>query len=511
MDTQQLKTFFSSLDGALSNMASSEPVDGKAGLIRSVKDGVLHVYGLEGLHMGEVIRVIETGARALVMQLEGRSAYAVLLDPAWDVKEGQTVNSTGDFLGVKVKESMLGRVIDALGGEIDGRGELKGGEGTFMPLESIAPGVMTREPVSEPLQTGILAIDSMIPIGRGQRELIIGDRQTGKTTIAIDSIINQKDQNMVCVYVAVGQRESTTAQVVRTLEKHGAMGYTCVVAAGASTPAVMQYLAPYAGTAVAEYFLAQGKDVLVVYDDLSKHAVAYRELSLLLRRPPGREAYPGDVFYLHSRLLERAVRLNAENGGGSITALPIIETQAGDVSAYIPTNVISITDGQIFLEANLFYSGMRPAINIGISVSRVGGAAQTKIMKKVAGSAKLDLAQYYELAAFTQFASDLDETTKRQLTRGQRVAESMKQKQNMPYTLWQEIVALRAATSGYLDALPITSVQPALQSLIQMIAAKHQDLIESIEKEKALTDEIASSLDTIIQEGIKNSHVAPRS
>lgn len=511
MDTQQLRTFFSALDGAMAKLSSSNTKEEQAGLIRSVKDGILHVYGLEGLRMGEVIRVVETGARALVMQLDGRSTYAVLLDPAPDVKEEQTVKTTGDFLGVRVRESMIGRVLDSLGGVIDGNGELGKGEETFMPLESIAPGVMTREPVSEPVQTGILSIDAMIPIGRGQRELIIGDRQTGKTTIAIDTILNQKTENMVCVYVAIGQRESTTAQVVRTLEEHGALGYTCVVASSAASPAVMQYLAPYAGTAIAEYFLSKGKDVLVVYDDLSKHAVAYRELSLLLRRPPGREAYPGDVFYLHSRLLERAVRLNAEHGGGSITALPIIETQAGDVSAYIPTNVISITDGQIFLESGLFNSGIRPAINIGISVSRVGGSAQTKIMKKVAGSAKLDLAQYNELAAFTQFASDLDDTTKRQLTRGERVAAAMKQKQHAPYALWQEILVLRAATSGALDALPAASVPEALHMLLQFVSTKHQDLIASIEEQKALTDDIATKLDTIIQEGIKNLHVAPRS
>jgi F-type H+/Na+-transporting ATPase subunit alpha len=369
----------------------------------------------------------------------------------------------------------------------------------FMPLERIAPGVMTREPVSEPVQTGIVSIDSMIPIGRGQRELIIGDRQTGKTTVAIDTILNQKNEDLICVYVACGQRESTVASVMRTLTQNGAMGYTVIVTAGASSPAVMQFLAPYAGAAVAEYFMAQGKDTLVVYDDLSKHAVAYRELSLLLRRPPGREAYPGDVFYLHSRLLERAARLNKENGGGSMTALPIIETQANDVSAYIPTNVISITDGQIFLQSDLFNRGIRPAINTGISVSRVGGSAQTHIMKKVSGSAKLDLAQYGELAAFSQFASELDESTKKQLTRGERVVEAMKQAQNAPLALWQEVAILRAATNGYLDEVPVEDVRKKLEIMLAKIGAEYADLISAIMSEKKLTDEIDVELNKAIQ------------
>ena len=405
--------------------------------------------------------------------------------------------STGQFLGVSVSDKFLGRVVDSLGVAIDDIGELEGD--TFMPLERIAPGVMTREPVSEPVQTGILAIDSMIPIGRGQRELIIGDRQTGKTSVAIDTIINQKTEDMICVYVACGQRESNTATVVRKLQEHGAMDYTVVVAAGASSPAVMQYMAPYAGAAIAEYFMAKGKDVLVVFDDLSKHAVAYRELSLLLRRPPGREAYPGDVFYLHSRLLERAARLNAENGGGSITALPIIETQANDVSAYIPTNVISITDGQIFLQSDLFYSGIRPAINIGISVSRVGGSAQTKIMKTVSGSAKLDLAQYYELAAFSQFASELDEATKKQLTRGERVVEAMKQPENKPYALWQEVIILRAVTKGHLDATPVKEVKLKMATALRTVETEHKDLITAIETEKKLTDDIQELLDSTLE------------
>lgn len=497
---KDLHSFFSAFDAAIQKAEQTPSGEKQAGEIRSSKDGVLHIYGLLGLRMGEVVRVEETGSEALVMQLDGRNAYAVLLDGSNAVKEGQTVVCDGKFLGVEASDAMIGRVINPLGAAIDEQGELK--KEKFMPLERIAPGVMTREPVSEPLQTGILAIDSMIPIGRGQRELIIGDRQTGKTTVAIDTILNQKDQDMVCIYVAVGQRESNTATVVTTLKEQGALDYTIVVAAGASSPAVTQYLAPYTGAAIAEYFMEKGKDVLVIYDDLSKHAVAYRELSLLLRRPPGREAYPGDVFYLHSRLLERAARLNKEHGGGSITALPIVETQAGDVSAYIPTNVISITDGQIFLESDLFYSGIRPAINIGISVSRVGGAAQTKIMKKVAGSAKLDLAQYYELAAFTQFASELDETTKKQLTRGQRVVEAMKQRENSPYKLWQEIAVLRAATEGHLDAIPVEQVTKNLKNLLDYIAGSHKDLIEAIGKEKALTDEIKEELDKAITEGL---------
>ncbi len=491
-----LKQFFASFDTAMQKV---EQADGKkeAGIIRSVKDGVVHVYGLLGLRMGEVIRLEEAGVDALVMQLDGRNAYAVQLQQSLEVAEGQTAVKSGKLLGIEVSEAILGRVVNALGAVEDGGAELK--KGTFMPLERIAPGVMTREPVSEPVQTGIVAIDSMIPVGRGQRELIIGDRQTGKTSIAIDTILNQKGQDMICVYVACGQRESGTANVVRKLQERGAMDYTVVVSAGASSPAVMQYLAPYAGAAIAEYFMEKGKDVLVVYDDLSKHAVAYRELSLLLRRPPGREAYPGDVFYLHSRLLERAARLNADHGGGSITALPIVETQANDVSAYIPTNVISITDGQIFLESDLFASGVKPAINIGISVSRVGGSAQTHIMKKVSGSAKLDLAQYYELAAFTQFASELDDATKKQLTRGERVAEAMKQKENQPYALWQEVVVLRAATGGYLDAIPRKEVKPALEKLLRAFEAEQVDLVKSIEAEKKLTDEISEALNTAIE------------
>lgn len=501
MAKESLQKFFQGLDSALQQLEQND-ANQEAGVIRSVKDGVVHIYGLLGLRMGEVVRIDEAGIEALVMQLDGRNAYAVMLQASSSVKEGQAVSATGQFLGMNVSEKILGRVVDPVGRPLDGHGEIT--KGQFMPLERIAPGVMTREPVSEPVQTGIVSIDSMIPIGRGQRELIIGDRQTGKTTVAIDAIINQKDQGMICVYVAVGQRESNVASVARKLQETGAMDYTVIVNASASSPAVTQFLAPYAGAAIGEYFMEKGQDVLVVYDDLSKHAVSYRELSLLLRRPPGREAFPGDVFYLHSRLLERAARLNTENGGGSITALPIVETQANDVSAYIPTNVISITDGQIFLESDLFYSGVRPAINIGISVSRVGGAAQTKIMKKVSGSAKLDLAQYYELAAFTQFASELDDATKQQLTRGQRVVEAMKQKEHNPYALWQEVVVLRAATGGYLDAIPAGDVTGAIEKLLQLISAEHTDLVNAIEAEKKLTDEIDEMLNKVIETTVKS-------
>ena len=498
MSKKSLQSFFTSFDAALQSVDQTKDADASAGVVRSAKDGIVHIYGLLGLSVGEVVRIEESNIEALVMQLEGRNAYAVQLQASLSVTEGQSVTSTGRYLGIEVGNKFLGRVVNPVGVAIDEAGDLSGDK--FMPLEKIAPGVMTREPVSEPVQTGIVAIDSMIPIGRGQRELIIGDRQTGKTTVAIDTILNQKDQDMVCVYVAVGQRESSTANVVRTLQENGAMEYTVVVAASASSPAVMQYLAPYAGAAIAEYFMEQGRDVLVVYDDLSKHAVAYRELSLLLRRPPGREAYPGDVFYLHSRLLERAARLNKEHGGGSMTALPIVETQANDVSAYIPTNVISITDGQIFLQSDLFFSGIRPAINIGISVSRVGGAAQTHVMKKVAGSAKLDLAQYYELAAFSQFSSELDDATKKQLTRGERVVEAMKQPENAPYKLWQEVVVLRAVTSGKLDDYDVKEVKSALAELLRTVEASHQDLISAIEAEKKLSDDVAELLDKTLEQ-----------
>ncbi|MBP9747373.1 F0F1 ATP synthase subunit alpha [Patescibacteria group bacterium] len=500
MSQDSLTSFFSALDAALrrteEHPVSSEGAKG-TGMIQSVKDGVLHIDGLPGLKMGEVLHVVDTSINALVMQIDRDAAYAVLLESSQGVREGMAVQSTNRFLAISVDESRLGRVVDPLGNALDEGPAFK--KGVSMPLEAMAPSVMERSSVNQPVQTGIVAIDALIPIGRGQRELIIGDRQTGKTTVAIDTILSQRGQNMVCIYVAVGQRESKTAQVVRTLQEHGAMDYTVVVNAGASTSAIMQFLAPYAGAAIGEYFMRKGQDALVIYDDLSKHAVAYREMSLLLRKPPGREAYPGDVFYIHSRLLERAAKLSQEQGGGSLTALPIVETQANDVSAYIPTNVISITDGQIFLESTLFNQGIRPAMNVGISVSRVGSAAQTKIMKKSSGTVKLDLAQYYELAAFSQFASELDTTTKQQLTRGERVVESLKQKAHQPYALWQEILVLRAATGGFLDAIPREQVAPLLQDFLRDTASRAKTLVERIEAERALSDDIAADIEHVLK------------
>ncbi|MFZ2682321.1 MAG: F0F1 ATP synthase subunit alpha [Patescibacteria group bacterium] len=496
MDKTTFQELFSRIDTAIAQVDAEKSKGAAAGVIRSVKDGILHIYGLDGVRMGEVVKVEGVNAEALVMQLDRRNAYAILLTNGAEVKEGQAVTAGGKFLGLAASEQLIGRVVDALGLPIDGGAAIKGGD--FMPLERIAPGVMTREPVSEPMETGILAIDSMIPVGRGQRELIIGDRQTGKTAVAIDAILNQKGKNVMCIYVAIGQREAKTANVVRALKEHGALDYTVVVSAGAASPAVMQYLAPYAGAAIGEYFMNKGQHALIVYDDLSKHAVAYREMSLLLRRPPGREAYPGDVFYLHSRLLERSAKLSEKYGGGSMTALPIVETQANDVSAYIPTNVISITDGQIFLETDLFNRGIRPAINIGISVSRVGGSAQTKVMKKASGSAKLDLAQFYELAAFTQFSSELDPATKQQLTRGERVVEAMKQKQNSPYKLWQEVVILYAATKGHLDKVPVGDVVTAIASLLTKVEASRADLVTLIETKREMSDEVQKGLEEAV-------------
>lgn len=493
MSKDTLHGFLANVESALATLdVEGEKMAANEGVIQSYKDGVIHIKGLSGLRMNEVVSIESARAEALVMNLEKDSAYALVLQASKEVREGTFVKSTGRFLSIGVSEEIVGRIVDPLGNASDGLAPIKAKK--QMPLEAQAPSVMVRKSVHQPVQTGIVAIDALIPIGRGQRELIIGDRQTGKTTIAVDTILNQKGQNMICVYVAIAQREAKTAQVVETLKGFGAMDYTIVVSAPAAASAVMQYLAPYAGSAIAEYFMAQGKDVLVIYDDLSKHAVAYREMSLLLRRPPGREAYPGDVFYLHSRLLERAAKMNEENGGGSITALPIIETQAADVSAYIPTNVISITDGQIFLEPSLFNKGIRPAINIGISVSRVGGSAQTKIMKKVSGTAKLDLAQYYELEAFSQFASELDEATKKQLTRGQRVVEALKQGQHKPYTLWQEVLVLYAASKGYLDSLPSNEVSEKMKSLFALVESNHGDLVKNIEEKKELTPDIDSMI-----------------
>ena len=463
------------------------------GSVLLVGDGIARVSGLEKCMANELVR-FESGVYGMALNLEENSVAVVLLGDAEGVKEGQTVTRTGDVVAVPVGEKMIGRVVDALGRPIDGRGAIETKE--TRRIESPAPGIIERKSVSVPLQTGIKAIDSMIPIGRGQRELIIGDRQTGKTTIATDTIINQKGQHVICIYVAIGQKRSTVAEVVESLTKAGAMEYTIVVSATASELAPLQYIAPYAGCAMGEYFMQQGKDVLIIYDDLSKHAVAYRHVSLILRRPSGREAYPGDVFYLHSRLLERAARINSEGGrkGGSLTALPIIETQAGDVSAYIPTNVISITDGQIFLDTDLFYQGVRPAINVGISVSRVGSSAQTKIVKKLAGSVKLDLAQFEELQAFAQFGSDLDAATKAKLERGRRIVELFKQGQYAPKSLAVEAVNLYAIQRGFLDDVPVDDIRSVRDALEEDASVNAAELLADIEREKALTDDIDARL-----------------
>lgn len=498
MAQETLTTFLGKIEEAIASMPKSSPdqADTNQGVIESYKDGVIAIKGLSGLKMSEVVEIEGTKTHALVMNLEKDISYALVLQASNQIREGLFVKSTGEFLTIPVSDDIIGRVVDPLGYAVDGKGDIKADK--HMRHEAPAPDVMARKSVHQPFQTGIAALDALVPIGRGQRELIIGDRQTGKTAVAIDAIINQKGQDMICVYVAVAQREGKTIQVLETLRENGAMDYTVVVNAPAASSAVMHFLAPYAGCAIAEYFMQKGKDVVVVYDDLSKHAVAYREMSLLLRRPPGREAYPGDVFFLHSRLLERAAKLNEENGGGSITALPIIETQANDISAYIPTNVISITDGQIFLQSDLFYKGIRPAINVGASVSRVGGSAQTKIMKKVSGTVKLDLAQYYELEAFSQFASELDEATKAKLTRGRRIVESFKQKQNHPYKLWQEVVVLYAASKGYLDKVEATEVQEKLGSMLALVESSHSSLVDKIQTEKNMTEEIEEEIKKIL-------------
>lgn len=495
--TPSLTSLLGRLEAALNEPSSALTTTPGVGVIRSAQDGILRIENMTGAKLGEVVSVDGTEARAMILQLEQDTAYAALFGNGQNIQENMLVRAEGTMLSIRAGAHLLGRVISPLGEALDGKTLPQ--KGAVMPLERIAASVMDRAPVDTPVQTGILAIDALIPIGRGQRELIIGDRQTGKTTIAIDTILNQKGKDMVCVYVAVAQREAKTASVVHTLEQHGAMDYTVIVNTGAADSALLQFLAPYAGVAIAEAFLAEGKDVLVVYDDLSKHAVAYRELSLLLRKPPGREAYPGDVFYLHSRLLERAVKLDAAHGGGSITALPIIETQANDVSAYIPTNVISITDGQIFLESNLFNQGIRPAMNVGISVSRVGSAAQTHIMKKSSGSIKLDLAQYNELAAFSQFASELDAATLKQLTRGERAVEALKQPAHSPYQLWQEALILRAMSQGRFDRIPKERVRQSIVTLLDEFQVRHATIIEAIETGKKLTDEITASIDTFFE------------
>jgi len=470
----------------------------EVGTIIQVGDGIARIYGLEKAMAGELLE-FPGGTFGMVLNLEEDNIGCVILGPYSHIKEGEQVRRTGRIVEVPVGEAMIGRVVNALGQPIDGKGPINAER--FRPIESDAPGVVYRRSVHQPLQTGLKALDSMVPIGRGQRELIIGDRQTGKTAVAVDTIINQKGQDVICIYVAIGQKASTVAGVVAKLAENGAMDFTTVVSATASEPAPLLYIAPYAGCAMGEYFMyEEHKDVLVVYDDLSKQAVAYRELSLLLRRPPGREAYPGDVFYLHSRLLERAAKLNDEHGGGSLTALPVIETQAGDVSAYIPTNVISITDGQIYLESDLFYAGIRPAINVGLSVSRVGGAAQIKAMRQVAGRLRLDLAQYRELAAFAQFGSDLDKATQARLARGQRMVEMLKQDQYQPMPVEEQIVVIYAAVNGYLDDVPIGRTRAFEAGFLQYLRHHQAGLLQSIKEKKELNEELLSQLKRAVEE-----------
>ena len=463
----------------------------ETGKVISVADGVANVYGLKNVMAGEMVE-FENGEKGMALNLEESSVGIVILGKTDGIKEGSSVKRLAKLLRVPVGDALIGRVVNSLGEPIDAKGPIEASETRF--VEEKAKGIMARKSVHEPLQTGIKAIDALVPIGRGQRELIIGDRQTGKTTDAIDTIINQKGQDVICIYVAIGQKQSTVAQVVKKLEEYGAMEYTIVVNAGASDAAALQYLAPYAGVTMGEYFRDNSRHALIIYDDLSKHAVAYREMSLILRRPPGREAYPGDVFYLHSRLLERASKLNDKLGAGSLTALPIIETQAGDVSAYIPTNVISITDGQIFLESDLFNSGIRPAINVGLSVSRVGGAAQIKATKQVSGTLRLDLAQYRELQAFAQFASDLDESSRKQLERGQRMVEVLKQPPYSPLAVEKQVVIIFAGTKGYLDDIPTVAVTKFEAELYPYIEAKYPEIFEQIRTKKALDKEIEELL-----------------
>ncbi len=474
----------------------------ETGVVLSVGDGIARVYGLEKVMASELVE-FSNGIYGMVLNLEEDNVGVAILGEDIHIKEGDVVKRTGRIIQVPVGKALLGRVVNALGMPVDGAGDIEAEE--YRRIEVKAPGIVYRQPVKEPLQTGIKAIDAMIPIGRGQRELIIGDRQTGKTAIALDTILNQKythqtDSPVYCIYVAIGQKRSTVAQVVDKLKQFGALEYTIIVAATASEPATLQYIAPYAGAAMGEYFRDNGMHALIVYDDLSKHAVAYRQLSLLLRRPPGREAYPGDVFYLHSRLLERAAKMSDEMGGGSLTALPIIETQAGDVSAYIPTNVISITDGQIYLEPDLFYAGIRPAINVGISVSRVGGSAQIKAMKQVAGSLRLEMAQYRELAAFAQFGSDLDKATLAQLERGKRLQEVLKQDQYAPLPVEKQIVIIYAGTRGFLDSIPVEDVKRYEKELYAFMEEKHPEILKEIVEKKQLTSELDEALRRALEE-----------
>jgi F-type H+-transporting ATPase subunit alpha len=455
------------------------------GTVVEVGDGIARVVGLANAAASEIVE-FPNGTLGIVFNLQEDSVGIIIMGEYSDIEEGDLVRGTGRIVSVPVGDAMIGRVVNALGQPVDGKGPIE--SNSYRPVERIAPNVVVRKSVDTPVQTGIKAIDSMIPIGRGQRELIIGDRQTGKTAIAIDTIINQKGKDLICIYVAIGQKRAQVAQVVATLESYGAMEHPVVVMASASDPAALQSIAPYAGCAIGEEFMEQGKDAMIVYDDLSKHAQAYRQVSLLMRRPPGREAYPGDVFYLHSRLLERAAKLAPEYGGGSLTALPVIETQANDVSAYIPTNVISITDGQIYLESDLFYAGVRPALNVGISVSRVGSAAQTKAMKQVAGRLKLELAQFRELAAFAQFGSDLDEATQRQLDRGQRLSELLKQPQYRPVPLDKQVMSIYAGTNGFLDKIPVTRIAEWEQSFAQFMDSNHPSIGQTIQRDKRLDD-----------------------
>ncbi len=469
----------------------------ETGTVIWVGDGIATIYGIDHAMYGEIV-VFDNGVKGMVQDIRQNEIGVILFGRDTGIKEGTKVVRTKKKAGIPVGDAFIGRVINALGEPIDGKGDIK--EDGYRPIEQEAPGIVERKSVSTPMATGILSIDSMFPIGRGQRELIIGDRQTGKTSIATDTIINQKGNGVICIYVAIGQKASSVAKIVSTLTKHDAMEYSIVLSSTASDPASMQYIAPYAGTALAEYFMHNGKDVLIVYDDLSKHAVAYRAISLLLERSPGREAYPGDVFYLHSRLLERSSRLSDELGGGSITALPIIETQAGDVSAYIPTNVISITDGQIFLESNLFFSGMRPAVNVGLSVSRVGGAAQTKAMKKASGSIRIDLAQYREMEVFTQFASDLDDMTKAQLQHGKALMELLKQPLCKPLSLHEQVETLCMANHGIFDKIETKNVKQYQNEILEYMDLKHPEIGEEIENTKNLSDELAEKIITAAKE-----------
>jgi len=469
----------------------------EVGTVVEVGDGIARIAGLAHAQSMEMLE-FPGGVFGVALNLEEDQVGAMILGEDEGIKEGDTVKATGRVLSVPVGEALVGRVVNALGQPLDGAGAIA--TKTTAPVEKIASGVIARQSVTTPLQTGIKAIDAMIPIGRGQRELIIGDRQTGKTALAIDTIINQKGTGVICVYVAIGQKASKVAKIVAKLKEEGAMEHTIVVLASSSDPASLSYIAPYSGCSMAEYFMDQGKDALIIYDDLSKHAWAYREVSLLLRRPPGREAYPGDIFYLHSRLLERAARLNGDNGGGSLTALPIIETQAGDISAYVPTNVISITDGQIFLESDLFYQGIRPAVNVGLSVSRVGSAAQTKAMKKVAGKLRLDLAQYRELAAFAQFGSDLDETTRKQIELGQRTTEVLKQGQYMPLPMEQQVAVLYAAVNGKLVNVPVVEIQEWERTFIAFLTTQHRDVLKAIHDSNELTEDSEKKLNTALDQ-----------